>query len=135
MGVEQTPRMRVRWLRCLVAAVLAELAAIIVLVLIVAILGPRESAAAQAYAEGLGRFVGPIAGAFFGMVGGYFVARPLPGAHVRHGAFFGILFAALDLALIVASQAPFEGLFVVSNVGRVAGGMLGARLASGRPAS
>ena len=127
--------MRVRWLRCLVAAVLAELAAIIVLVLMVAVLAPRDPAAAQAYAEGVGRFVGPVAGGFFGLLGGYFVARPLPMAHVRHGAFFGVLFAAIDVALIVASQAPFEWIFAVSNVGRFLGGILGARLASRAPVS
>ena len=120
-------------MRCLIAAVLAELGAIIVLVLVVAVLSPREPAAAQAYSEGLGRFVGPIAGGFFGLVGGYFVARPLPSGHVRHGAFFGVLFAALDVALLVASQAPFEWIFAVSNVGRFLGGVLGARLASRAP--
>jgi hypothetical protein len=124
-----------RWVRCLIAAVLAELAAIVVLVLVVAVLAPRDPAAAQAYAEGLGRFVGPIAGALFGILGGYFVARPLRAAHLRHGAFFGILFALIDLVLLAVSQAPFESLFVVSNVGRVIGGILGARLASGHPAA
>ena len=126
--------MRVRWLRCLVAAVLAELAAIVVLIAIVAVLAPRDPAAAQAYAEGLGRFVGPIAGASFGILGGYFVARPLQSAHIRHGLFFGVVFALIDIALLAASGAPFEWLFLFSNAGRVIGGMLGARLAAGRSA-
>ena len=128
-------RMRLRWLRCLVAAVLAEIAAIITLVLIVAVVGPRDPAAAQAYAEGLGRFIGPLAGALFGILGGYFVARPLTERHLLHGAFFGVLFAMIDLALLAFSRAPFESLFVISNIGRVIGGVLGARLASGRPAA
>ena len=123
---------KMRWIRCLIAAVLAEIAAIVVLVLIVAVLAPRDPAAAQAYAEGLGRFVGPVTGALFGILGGYFVARPLRAGHLRHGAFFGILFALIDLVLLALSQAPFEWLFVTSNVGRVMGGILGARLASGR---
>ena len=127
--------MRLRWIRCLIAAVIAELAAIITLVLIVAVLGPRDPAAAQAYAEGLGRFIGPIAGALFGVLGGYFVARPLSERHLLHGALFGVLFAMIDLAILAFSRAPFEMLFVVSNVGRVLGGILGARLASGRPAT
>ena len=127
--------MRVRWLRCLVAAVLAEFAAIVVLIAIVALVAPRDPAAAQAYAEGLGRFVGPIAGALFGILGGYFVARPLESAHIRHGLFFGVVFALVDIALLAASRAPFEWLFVLSNAGRVIGGMLGARLVIGRPAA
>ena len=101
--------------------------------MVVAVLAPRDPAAAQAYAEGLGRFVGPIAGGFFGVLGGYFVARPLSTAHVRHGAFFGVLFAAVDIALLVASQAPFEWLFAVSAFGRFIGGILGARLAGRAP--
>ena len=124
-----------RWLRCLVAAVVAEIAAIIVLVLIVAVVAPRDPAAAQAYAEGAGRFAGPLAGALFGMLGGYFVARPLRSAHLKHGAFFGVLFAMIDLALVALSGAPFEPLFVASSAGRVVGGLLGARLAGGRPAT
>jgi hypothetical protein len=124
-----------RWLRCLIAAVLAEVAAIATLVLIVAVLGPRDPAAAQAYAEGLGRFVGPIAGVLFGVIGGYLVARPLRTAHLKHGAFFGILFALTDIALLGLSQAPFEPIFILSNVGRFVGGILGARLASGRAQS
>ena len=54
---------------------------------------------------------------------------------LRHGAFFGVLFAADRFRSDRPSQAPFEWLFAVSNIGRVLGGILGARLASGTSGS
>jgi len=63
----------------------------------------------------LGRFVGPFAGAVFGVIGGYLVARGATGNRILQGALFGLFFALVDVALLIAGQAPFAWLFVISN--------------------
>ena len=121
--------MQIRWVRILVGAVAAEAVAIFVLVVLVAILGPRDPNGAQAYAERLGRFVGPFAGAVFGVIGGYLVARGGTGNRILQGALFGLFFALVDVALLIAGQAPFAWLFVISNAGRIIGGTVGGAIA------
>ncbi len=121
--------MQIRWVRILVGAVAAEAVAIFVLVVLVAILGPRDPNGAQAYAERLGRFVGPFAGAVFGVIGGYLVARGATGNRILQGALFGLFFALVDVALLIAGQAPFAWLFVISNAGRIIGGTVGGAIA------
>ena len=59
--------MPIRWLRILIAAVVAEVAAIVFLVVLVAIFGPGEAAVAQAFAE--------RQGAWAGLLGGYVAQR------------------------------------------------------------
>jgi hypothetical protein len=51
--------------RVLVAAVIAEVVPIILLVVLVALFGPRERTAAEAYVERLGQWVGPMGGSSF----------------------------------------------------------------------
>ena len=104
------------------------------LVLLVALLGPSDQAAAQAYAERLGYWVGPIAGFVFCLLGGWWVAKGLSGAHVLNGLILGAAVAAIDLAILLVSGAEFHPVFAVSNIGRVVAGSLGGSLAgrSGR---
>jgi hypothetical protein len=97
----------------------AEIGAILVLVCLVAIFGPQEATAAQVYAEKLGQWVGPLAGAILGFLGAFLVARPLERDQLLHGALFGCFHALIDIVLLVAMQAPFEWLFVASNAGKV----------------
>lgn len=119
-----------RWIRILLRAAAAEAAAILALVALVAIFGPEDPDGAQVYAERLGRFVGPFAGAVFGVIGGYLVSRCATANRVLHGTLFGLLFAIIDGAVLIAGHASFEWLFVISNAGRIIGGAIGGAIAS-----
>jgi hypothetical protein len=116
--------------KVIVAAVAAEALAIATLVVLVAVFGPRSAAAAQAYAERLGAWVGPIAGAVFCLLGGWWAARKLAAGQVLQGALVGFATALIDVAILIASGAPFQMLFVVSNLGRLLAGAAGGWLAS-----
>ena len=54
--------MKIRWIRLIAGPIAAEVLAILILVCLVAIFGPRNQAQAQAFAEKLGAWVGPLAG-------------------------------------------------------------------------
>ena len=64
-------------------------------------------------------------------LGALWVSRGLTSGHVLHGTLFGLLYALLDAAIIVAMQAPFAWLFVASDAGKllagIAGGLVAAR--------
>jgi hypothetical protein len=130
--------MKIRWIRLIVTAIAAEATAILLLVLIVAIFGPKTNQAeAEAYAQKLGPWVGPLAGVVLSFLGALWVSRGLAGRHLLHGTLFGAIYALLDGALIVAAQAPFAWLFVASDAGKflagVAGGLIAARVATNNP--
>ncbi len=115
--------------RVVLAAIVAEAVPIVLLILLVAVLGPREPAGAEKYAARLGQWVGPIGGAVMCFIAARWVARKAERLRVTHGALVGAGAALLDIALLVGSGAAFEWLFVVSNAGRViagAGGGLAA---------
>jgi hypothetical protein len=124
--------MRIRWLRLITGALAAEIGAIVVLVCLVAIFGPREAKAAEAFAQKIGPWVGPLAGALLGFLGSYWVARPLTKDQWLHGALFGGLHALIDVALLVGMRAPFEWLFVASDAGKVVAALAGGAWAAHR---
>lgn len=123
--------MKIRWIRLIAGAIGAEVLAILILILIVAIFGPRDQAQAQAYAERLGQWVGPLAGVVLSFLGAIWVSRGLTDGRLLHGFLFGLIYALVDVALLVAMQAPFMWLFVASDGGKllagIAGGLLAAR--------
>ncbi len=55
--------MTIRWLRILIAAIVAEIIPIVLLVALVAIFGPNDAAETQDYASSLDAWVGPLGGA------------------------------------------------------------------------
>ena len=110
-------------------AIAIEAVAVLILVLIIAVFGPADPDAAQAYAERLGYWVGPIAGFSLCVGGGWLVARALTADHVKHGMLLGAMVAAIDVAILVAGGASFQPIFVVSNLGRVVAGSLGGWVA------
>src|SRR6185295_361887 len=122
--------MRMRWSSIVLAGVLAEVAAILALVLIVALIGPADAAAAQAYAERLGQWVGPIGGAAASLVAACLVARGAAGVELATGTAVGIVAASVDVAILAASRTPFQPLFIVSNAGRILAGGIGGWLAA-----
>ena len=116
---------RIRWIRLIIGAVVVETAAVIILVGLVAIVGPNEATAAQRYAEKLGFWVGPIAGTLLTFVGAFMISRPLSGRRALHGILFGFCVAFVDVAILLAMRAPFEWIFLVSNVSKLIAGYLG----------
>ena len=124
--------MKIHWIKLVVGAIAAEGAAILLLVCLVAVFGPKEAGEAQVYAEKLGRWVGPVAGAVLSFLGALWICRRLARGHLAHGALFGFLLAFIDVALLLVMRAPFQWIFVVSNAGKiiagVAGGLIAARL-------
>src|SRR5262245_127603 len=119
------------WVSIPPGGVLAEAAAVLALVLIVALVGPADAAAALVYAERLGQWVGPIGGAAAAFVAAFVVARGASGLELASGTAVGIAAATVDVAILAASRAPFQPLFIVSNAARIlaggAGGWLAAR--------
>ena len=73
----------------------------------------------------------PVAGLLFCLLGGWWVARGASGAHERNGVARRCV-AAIDLALLIVSGAPFGVLMASSVVSRVAGGYCGGMIAKRR---
>jgi hypothetical protein len=124
--------MTIRWGRIVIAAVAAEVLGVLSLVLLVALFGPSESAAAQAYAQRLGFWVGPISGFVFCLLGGLWVARGLTRGRVLNGVLVGVAGAGVDAGIlaVMGDLVPFEPVFAVSLAGRVVAGTLGGWLAA-----
>jgi hypothetical protein len=123
--------MRAKIGRTVIAALAIEGLGIALLFVMVALFGPNDGVAAQAYAERLGQWVGPISGAVLCLLGGWWLTRNLPSGHLLNGLALGAVVAATDIALLVLSGAAFQILFVVSNSARLVAGALGGGLASG----
>ena len=124
--------MKIRWIRLIAGAIAAEVLAILTLILLVAIFGPRDQAQAEAYAQKLGVWVGPLAGILLSFLGALWVSRGLTSGHLLHGFLFGLIYALVDVALLVAAQAPFMWLFVASDGGKVLTGLAGGLLAAAK---
>ena len=122
--------MPVRLGRLLATAIAVEVIAIIGLVAVVALLGPSDPDAAQAYAAEVGSWFGPMAGFVLCLLGGWFVARRLTERHVLQGLALGSAVAVIDIALLLLGGAAFQLIFVVSNIGRMIAGALGGWIAS-----
>jgi hypothetical protein len=126
--------MKIRWIRLIAGAIAAEVLAILILILLVAIFGPRDQAQAQAYAQKLGPWVGPLAGVVLSFLGALWVSRGLTDGRLLHGFLFGLIYALVDVALLVAGKAPFMWLFVASDGGKLLAGVAGGLVAARRRA-
>jgi uncharacterized membrane protein len=122
--------MRLRFGRIVVIAIAVETLTILLLVVLVAALGPSDAEGAQQAAERLGRWVGPIGGFVLCLVGGWLVAKGAATAHVLHGLMLGGTVAAIDVLLLLMSGSGFELLFAVSNLGRLLAGSVGGYAAA-----
>jgi hypothetical protein len=118
--------------RITLATIASELTPILVLVVVVLIYETRgvDPQTRQVFAERVGMWLGPIAGAIatfgFGFLAARGTDRPL-----LHGTLVGVAVALLDAALTLATGAKFIPLFAASWAGRflagVAAGLLAAR--------
>jgi hypothetical protein len=122
--------MGIRVGRIIIAAISAEILAVLTLVIIVALFGPGEPEAARSFAERSGLWVGPVAGFALTMLGGWWVAKNLLDAHLLNGLVLGITAAAVDIAILVAAGSEFQAVFAFSNIGRVLAGTIGGWIAS-----
>jgi hypothetical protein len=122
--------MSIRWLRIILAGVIAEIIPIVILVLIIAIMSTGDAGADQELAKRFGTFVGPIAGAATAFIFAIWVARPVKTGHLLHGFLLGLFIALLDASLLVAGSTEFQWLFVFSGLGRIVAGTLGGLVAS-----
>jgi hypothetical protein len=86
--------MSLRWVRLALGALLAELVPIMILVGLVAALGPTDLNEAQTFAGTLGRWVGPIGGGVATFLVAFWVARSQPSQPLRHGLALGVLTAS-----------------------------------------
>jgi hypothetical protein len=66
-----------------------EVAVILILIALVATIDPSEPRSAQAFAERLGRWVGPIGGALCSFLAAFCVARPLTSGNKTNGVDVG----------------------------------------------
>jgi hypothetical protein len=92
----------IRWGRVIIGGIIVEVAVILILIALVATFGPSEPASAQAFAERLGRWVGPIGGALCSFLAAFYVARPLTSGNKTNGVAVGVFLAVLDVVLLVA---------------------------------
>jgi len=116
--------------RIIIIAIVVEALAIIGLIGIVAVFGPSDPNSAQAYAEEVGYWFGPVVGIVLCIAGGWFVARRLKQHQVLNGLVLGAIVAAIDVALLVAGGATFQLIFIASNIGKLLAGSIGGWLAS-----
>jgi len=124
--------MGLRWGRIVGAAVAVEIAAIALLVVVVAVVGPREPEAAAAFAKRHGQWLGPLAGIVGCFLGGWWASRAMATRQVVQGLMVGVVAAAIDVALLLAGGSGFKLLFLGSNVGRILAGAVGGWVASKR---
>lgn len=122
--------MKLRIGRVLIGAIAAEALAILTLVVIVFLFSPTSAESPQDFATRIGFVAGPVAGFVLTLLAAWWVARPLGENRLLHGIATGVVVALLDISMLVASDANFTPIFIVSNVGRVFAGTVGGWLAS-----
>jgi hypothetical protein len=128
--------MTIRGRRVVITGVVAEILALVALILIPTALmiwgGLSTAANAEADLQRYGRWVGPIAGFVFCLLGGWWVARPLDSDQEWNGLALGLLAATLDVGLLMYAGAPFAWVFVLSTASRIVAGYLGGGVARKR---
>ena len=110
--------------RIALATIASELTPILLLVVVVLIYETRgvDPQTRQAFAERVGMWLGPIAGAISTFCFGFIAARGT-GRPVLHGTIVGVAVALLDAALIFGSGAKFIPLFAASWTGKILAGV------------
>ena len=119
--------------RIVLATIASEFTPILLLVVVVLIYETTgvDPQTRQAFAERVGMWLGPIAGAIstfgFGFLAARGTDRPLP-----YGAIIGVAVAVLDAVIIFASGAKFIPLFAASWAGKILAGVMAGLLAARR---
>lgn len=114
--------------RLAIAAPLAELLPVAMLTVLLPILlasGGGTLVYQMMQAQRLALWVAPAGGFIACALGGWWVSRRAAIDAERNGLALGVAVAAIDLALLAVSGAPFGLLMLVSAIGRIAGGYCG----------
>ena len=119
--------------RITLATIASELTPILLLVIVVLIYETRgvDPQTRQAFAERVGMWLGPIAGAI-ATFGFSFLAARGTDRPLLHGAIIGVAVAVLDAVLIFAPGAKFIPLFAFSWAGKILAGVMAGLLAARR---
>lgn len=119
--------------RIALATIAGELTPILLLVVVVLIYETRgvDPQTRQAFAERVGMWLGPIAGAIATLGFGFLAARGT-GRPLLHGTLVGVAVGVLDAVLTLATGAKFIPLFAASWAGRVVAGVAAGLLAARR---
>jgi hypothetical protein len=115
--------------RTILAAIVAELLAIGALLLVIPVViasDPLSYGQAENLGRRLANWVLPVAGFGTCLLAAWWVARKLSAHHLRFGVLVGVAAAMLDMAFLISLGAPPRAVLVVSELGRVAGGIVGA---------
>lgn len=122
--------------RTALATIAAELTPILLLVIVVLIYETKgvDAQTRQAFAERVGLWLGPIAGAISTFGFAFWAARPT-GRPRLHGAVVGVAVALLDAILIFAPGAKFMTVFAISWAGKILAGVVAGILAERRSVS
>jgi hypothetical protein len=133
--MENVPKFR--WIRILIAIIIAEALPILMLVAIVAVYGTvtdqskPDSITPEEFAPIAGNWVGPIGGFVATMLLSWWAARVTPARALSHGLAVGVGTALLDLSLgLSMGGGSMLALLILSNCGRIVAGSLGGFVAS-----
>jgi len=126
-----------RWIRVLVAIVIAELLPILLLLAIVVVYAfvsdqtQPDSMTPDEFAPIAGNWVGPIGGFLATMFLSWWTARVITERALTHGIAVGTGTALLDLSLgLSMGGGAMAPLLILSNCGRILAGVLGGFVAS-----
>ena len=119
--------------RIALATIAGELTPIVLLVIVVLVYETSgvDAQTRQAFAERVGMWLGPIAGAISAFGFGFLAARGTD-RPLLHGTLVGVAVALLDAVLIFAPGAKFIPLFAVSWSGKILAGVVAGLLAARR---
>jgi hypothetical protein len=126
-----------KWIRVVVAVLLAESLPILLLVAIVfvyAAVRKTGSPSPEEFAPRAGMWVGPLGGFLATCLFAWWASRRAASRRLAHGAAVGLATALLDfgLALLLSGADAIQPILFFSNGGRILAGVLGGWLARRR---
>lgn len=122
--------MQIRWMRVVVGAVFVTLIPFALLAFVTIVFRPADTAGAAAFAATAGRWAGPIGGTLVATLVALLIARSLADRRLLHGVLIGLVAVVFDVGILTLAAPSFDWLFVAGNVGRLAGGAVGGKIAS-----
>ena len=127
----------VRWLRVALAALMAQLVPLLILVVTVSVYGfiiaPNQTPEFyKAFADQIGKYIGPAAGTIATLGFGFWTGRHAPGQELLHGFLTGLVVAVLDATILVSPSAEFDTSSVLVLIAKILAGALGGFLAKRR---
>ena len=122
--------MQIRWKRILVGAVFVTLVPFALLALVTTVFSPADPTAVAAFAATAGRWAGPLGGTLVAAIVALVIGRTLADRRILHGTLIGATAVLFDVGILALAAQPFDWLYVVGNVGRLVGGVIGGMVAA-----